>query len=671
MRDYSEKIVSQRIATMTSFVFSAMLVTSFPLVAAAFHAPSPSLIPPLRKVHPIKCNLYFHLPQDSSLRRRVTSTLNSQATEFSTLFDNSENVTAIKAELSSLNNCRNATTEQIQYSNGTNSPLATTPSYVAEDFPSSQTSSSLNTLLESQFHNHLQSIINSQSARTSQHLYQAHTSYDKSNDYNAGLAAYAELMGMHHSSGNQEEKKLIENVQHVFIRHKGNGKYIDKNRKQDIVPSSKGQAKFAKHEQPFKNERRRTQFINLRDEPGHTTKRGQRSTNKGMKGRIETMRHNDSLMRRNEIPSIQLLWEGPLLQPSISSYTLVAQALVSPSNFHKIGGYRVCRLLDQLLARVDALWNSGVSSDDLLDRVNNRLTYLPSKGFASHEMASLALRPTADLIMTIMEALARIGEGTRAQDLLTRMEKDWEELRQGYELELVEKFRPTRESYEIVIRAQSHYTNWREQEKSQLQQENPADRVDAILRHMELISSSGKNSAARPIASTYTEAIKAYSRGFVSEFSSSRSADENATTKFNPATRALSTFNHLKSLFDCSGDTSLRPTMDTYTALITAYGKSHGGLNAAHAAHALMEEAHGLWKESAEKRSAPVVDRKSARWDVDDRPSTALYTSVMDAYAKSNGGKEAVMIVENLLEKMEKGVDDAPKPNEWTYTAGE
>lgn len=467
--------------------------------------------------------------------------------------------------------------------------------------------------MQSKFQGHLRSILQCQTHRTSLRLYQAHTSYDKYDEYNAALGGYAELMGMNRLSWfhRLNKKSRSDGVAQQSQRQQQNQRgYNDADSKQE------------------------DRIISLREDRviGDTIRE------------IEASRRNDRRRgdrsnqqinyQRSRLTSIHLLWKGPIVQPSISSYTLVAHAL--SSDFHRIGARKAKRLLEQLLSRVEEMWQVELTRYRDDGRKDNTL--------------DLSLCPTTELITIVVDALAKMGDGSRAQDILFRMERTWNEIQQlNANADDSELYRPTLGIYEAVIRALSHPFNWSKQIPPD--GEGPADRVNALLRRME----SGMNSSARPLVSTYNEAIKSYSRGFVSNDKTTNSSD--STNHFNPSTHAMATLSNLQTLYNATHDPLLRPTMETFTAVISAYSKSHGGLKAAHTARALLDVALLSWKDEDDDK------------DETSQSITALYTSVMDAYARC-GGEEAAVIVEELLDRMERGVDGAPKPNEWTYTAG-
>jgi hypothetical protein len=99
----------------------------------------------------------------------------------------------------------------------------------------------------------------------------------------------------------------------------------------------------------------------------------------------------------------QLRWKGCVLQPSLESYETVANTLLSSTIFRNIGGWEVCRLLEQMLAQVDHPSsndnNVGGGNDDDVDAVKECLN--------------------ANLI----DALSKVGDGPSARQILYREEK--------------------------------------------------------------------------------------------------------------------------------------------------------------------------------------------------------------------------------------------------------
>ncbi len=98
-------------------------------------------------------------------------------------------------------------------------------------------------------------------------------------------------------------------------------------------------------------------------------------------------------------------------------------------------------------------------------------------------------------------------------------------------------------------------------------------------------------------------------------------------------------------------------------------------MSAARDAHALMNEARELWKQTATSEG----DRDEL-WDINDKPTVSLFTSTMDAYSRATRlsepdcehcGEVAVKEVMSLFRQMESGSDAAPQPNVWTFTSGE
>eukprot|EP00957_Ditylum_brightwellii_P149711 11400589-Ditylum_brightwellii.AAC.1 len=96
----------------------------------------------------------------------------------------------------------------------------------------------------------------------------------------------------------------------------------------------------------------------------------------------------------------------------------------------------------------------------------------------------------------------------------------------------------------------------------------------------------------------------------------------------------------------------MQPTVHSYVAAMNAWAKSGGGLQAAKRAQTLMEQLIALYKQSAASANGPDEALK---------PNAAAYTCVLDAYARSGGGKVASESAERWLDIMER--DEGVFPN--------
>ncbi len=105
---------------------------------------------------------------------------------------------------------------------------------------------------------------------------------------------------------------------------------------------------------------------------------------------------NDDMISSSSSEVNTLLWKSrSIVQPSIESYEQVAKALVSSAVFHKIGGWAVVRLLEQMLAQVDQV-HSASGDLELVKKCIN-----------------------ANLI----EALSKVGDGPSARRIVHREKK--------------------------------------------------------------------------------------------------------------------------------------------------------------------------------------------------------------------------------------------------------
>ena len=119
----------------------------------------------------------------------------------------------------------------------------------------------------------------------------------------------------------------------------------------------------------------------------------------------------------SEISATELCWKGCVLQPSFDSYEEVANALISSIVFRKIGGWEVCRLLEQMLAQVDRQSsNSDDGSDDdgvktVKDCINSNL----------------------------ITALSKVGDGPSARQIVYREKIARVQKRKEVEKEMIQK----------------------------------------------------------------------------------------------------------------------------------------------------------------------------------------------------------------------------------------
>mmetsp|Transcript_24755 Transcript_24755/g.37334 ORF Transcript_24755/g.37334 Transcript_24755/m.37334 type:complete len:768 (+) Transcript_24755:78-2381(+) len=89
----------------------------------------------------------------------------------------------------------------------------------------------------------------------------------------------------------------------------------------------------------------------------------------------------------------ELRWKGSVVQPDNKAFEEVANALISPIVFRKIGGWEVCRLLEQMLAQVDRQSGDGGGDVEAVKECIN-----------------------ANLI----EALSKVGDGPSARQIVYR-----------------------------------------------------------------------------------------------------------------------------------------------------------------------------------------------------------------------------------------------------------
>lgn len=91
-----------------------------------------------------------------------------------------------------------------------------------------------------------------------------------------------------------------------------------------------------------------------------------------------------------------LHWRGSVLRPLFESYEEVANILTDPTVFRKIGGWEVCRLLEQMLAQVDHQSSDDDGDDDGINAVKECIN--------------------ANLI----DALSKVGDGPSARQIVYR-----------------------------------------------------------------------------------------------------------------------------------------------------------------------------------------------------------------------------------------------------------
>ena len=329
----------------------------------------------------------------------------------------------------------------------------------------------------------------------------------------------------------------------------------------------------------------------------------------------------------------KLRWKGTLLQPSLDCYEEVANALVSPVVFRKIGGWEVCRLLEQLLAQVDQQSRDG-DDDDVQ---------------AAKECIN------ANLI----ESLSKVGDGPSARQILhrekiARVQKQKEAEKRIIERETLWPRRRSRKNGAVDFigddstPANANRDTKEEVDDSQLlEEENDSDIKEIALSSEEEQGRELQNSANTG----------------ATEDQVGNKVDEDRK-EVVPVTRASNALTYAKKIHNCYSDSQhdkqaaprslqllnqmvkslderphqLEPDMWIFNTVLLIWARS-GRADSGRVAEEILE----LMREFGRNRSAAEFPY----------PNDQSYTFVIDAYANSgqkNSGQKALEMLHQLQE---------------------
>jgi len=256
------------------------------------------------------------------------------------------------------------------------------------------------------------------------------------------------LLGLHHTANAfqpprncprqtislQARKHILYTQQHAYDRiSNGTTALLNSNE----VPSSSDddddesslQMKFQEHIQNMLNVESHQKVLMAYDElltmskmykktkqrpPRHWNTRSERIIK--LRGVFEIDKEETS----SDVGTGELRWKGSVVQPDNKAFEEVANALISPIVFRRIGGWEVCRLLEQMLAQVDRQSSDNGGGDDV---------------------ESVKECINANLI----EALSKVGDGPSARQIVYREKIARVQKQKEAEREMIKKeIRPPR-----------------------------------------------------------------------------------------------------------------------------------------------------------------------------------------------------------------------------------
>ena len=301
-----------------------------------------------------------------------------------------------------------------------------------------------------------------------------------------------------------------------------------------------------------------------------------------------------------------LVWKGPLLQPDVFAYSMVANAYAK-AGMGKEGAKAAEEVLQRLLT-VSAEYEKCPQKDGNGCIIN--------------------IYPSAHLFSAIILAHKACGDGQSAEAVLQRLDKMFEE--SGKDKRLA----PDTHLITGVIDA---WANSRPEIDS-VGDPVAVVRVESLLRRLEEAPKDG--SAVGPNVYSYTAAMKCMHRHLPGVAG---------------AMRAEGILWRMVELYEDSGDELCKPNSHSYVTCMNAWAKSGGGIDAAERADSMLVE---LDKQYVEKQDSVL------------EPTTAAFTCCIDAWSRSGGGTYASERTLELFDRMVSGRPGSNiRPNSRAYTA--
>ncbi|KAK1733980.1 pentatricopeptide repeat-containing protein [Skeletonema marinoi] len=255
------------------------------------------------------------------------------------------------------------------------------------------------------------------------------------------------LLGLHHTANAfqpprncprqtislQARKHILYTQQHAYDRISNgttallNSNEVPSSSSDDDDDESSLQMKFQEHIQNMLNVESHQKVLMAYDElltmskmykktkqrpPRHWNTRSERIIK--LRGVFEIDKEETS----SDVGTGELRWKGSVVQPDNKAFEEVANALISPIVFRRIGGWEVCRLLEQMLAQVDRQSGDGGGDVEAVKECIN-----------------------ANLI----EALSKVGDGPSARQIVYREKIARVQKQKEAEREMIKKeIRPPR-----------------------------------------------------------------------------------------------------------------------------------------------------------------------------------------------------------------------------------
>lgn len=370
--------------------------------------------------------------------------------------------------------------------------------------------------------------------------------------------------------------------------------------------------------------------------PRHWNKQSERRIK--LRGMFEI----DTETSSSDVGTGELRWKGSVVQPSFDSYTAVANALLSTIVFRQIGGWEVCRLLEQLLAQVDRQSSDGGGDVEAVKECIN-----------------------ANLI----EALSKVGDGPSARQILYREKIARVQKQKEVERDLIEKevkIHPRRKPRrnDVVVRASAaaaargNATVAVKEGRKVNRRALLADKFETKSNKREQQQLVGEAAQAEVVGDTY---LKSAETDVMTDNHNDDELDEGPQEVVTRASNALS---YAKKIHNCYSDSQ----HDKQAA-----PKSLQLLK--QMVNSLEERPHQLepdmwifntvlliWARSGRADSGQVAEEILDMMNVFGRnrsysefpyPNDQSYTFVIDAYANSgqkNSGKKALEILHQLYD---------------------
>ncbi|KAI2510594.1 endonuclease [Fragilaria crotonensis] len=318
------------------------------------------------------------------------------------------------------------------------------------------------------------------------------------------------------------------------------------------------------------------------------------------------------------------------MQLSVELYLIVIKAFA----------HRVPSLAEMWLGRMESRWRAQRDSDEpwsgegLRDAYNicldswSRFSNLSKKGRECppralallqklKQLAHIdhALRPDTFSFTCLLQAFARTGDSRGAKQILSEMEKIFEEDPSSSNVQ------PDSMAYSLVVNALAASNGG---EKAALD-------AEALLRRMVHLHSSGINRNVKPNAYTYEAVITAWAK---------------SRTGTKGAKRAEAIFEHMNKLYE-SGNHDAKPLTININAVVKAWSVCRGGVEAATRCEAILRrmDPDGLF----------TTNNMISLW-----PSIVTFNNVISAWANA-GSMDSPVRAEDVLTYLDAWNTKVPK----------